>query len=154
MFADKADGVSFSYPSDWVIKPQRTAAFRVMVGPEDGVQNCTLSTQSIPQLKGVSAENFIRSTSRKDIIDGAKQKGVDLKIIDFEMTRVGNRLALFYVGESAYQNMGLNIIFRSLNVMTKAEDRLYLISCTSLPGDIIKNAALYNGIIASLAVRF
>lgn len=154
MFTDKTDDVAFNYPNTWVVQPQRTNAFRVKVGAFDGIANCTLASKVVPQLKSVSAEEMVRSTSKQDIINGAKQNGTDLKIVDFQITKVGNRHALYYEGESAYQSMSAPIPIRSLTVMTKVDERLYLLSCSSTPADIAKNKNVYRFILSSLTIRF
>jgi hypothetical protein len=155
IFTDPSDGVAFNYPSDWVVLPQRTHAFRVMVGPVGGVTNCTLGTRVVPQLKNISAEEMVRSTSKQDIINGAKQSGTDLIITDFFITKIGNRDALYYEGDSCYQSMNTNIAIRSINVMTKVDDKIYLLSCSSSnQQEMINNKSIYQSILSSLTIRF
>lgn len=155
IFTDPSDGVAFNYPSEWVVLPQRTNVFRVMVGPVGGVTNCTLGTRVVPQLKNISAEEVVRSTSKQDIINGAKQSGTDLTITDFLITKIGNRYALYYEGDSRYQSMNKDIAIRSISVMTKVDDRIYSLSCSSSnPREMMNNKSMYQSILSSLTIRF
>ena len=154
MFTDKTDGVAFNYPNTWVVKPQRTNAFRVKVGEIGELAFCTLGTTVVPKLKGVSAEEMVRSTSKQDLINGAKQKGTDLTILDFQATKVGNRHALYTESESIYQSLDNIIPVRSLNVTTKVDDRVYILSCFSSPADLPKHRSMFRSILSSLTIRF
>jgi hypothetical protein len=154
VFADQSDGVAFDYPNTWVVQPQRMNAFRVMVGAPDGIENCTLGSKVVPQLRSVTTEEMVRSTSKQDIINGAKQNGVDIKVVDFQITKVGNRYALYYESEGTYQSMSALIPIQVLTVVTKVDERLYSFSCASTPADIAKNKSFYRYILSTLTIRF
>ena len=154
LFADNSDGVAFNYPSIWVVQTQRTNAFRVMVGAVDGAANCTLGTKVEPRLKHMSAEELLRSTSKQDLINGARQNGIDITILDFKATKVGNRHALYYETEQIYRSLNKAAPIRSMNVMTKVDDRVYVFTCSSSPAEVTKDKHIYYSIISSLAIRY
>lgn len=154
LFADKSDGVSFSYPKTWAIEPQRTNAFRVKVGDPNGTGTCMLATIPLPpQVASISAEDMVRQTTKQDIINGARQKGTEMKISNFRVTKVGNRPAIYYEDENTYQSLSVPIPLRSITVLTKVGAQIYTLSCGTVPVDMEINKSRYVFVMQSLVIR-
>ncbi len=154
LFTDKSDGVSFNYPKTWSIEPQRTNAFRVKVGDPKGTGTCMLTTLPLPpQVASISAEDMVRQTTKQDIINGARQKGTEMKISDFRVTKVGNRPAIYYEDASTYESLDLTIPVSSINVLTKVGAQIYMLSCATVPVDMERNKSRYLFVMQSLVIR-
>lgn len=154
LFADKSDGVSFNYPKTWAIEPQRTNAFRVKVGDPNGTGTCMLATIPLPpQIASISAEDMVRQTSKQDLINGARQKGTEMKISDFRVTKIGNRPSIYYESAMTYQSLNLTTPLSTINVLTKVGGQIYNFSCSTLPVDMAINKNRYIFVMQSLVIR-
>ncbi len=154
LFDDPNVGYSFSYPSTWEIKTQRTYAFRIMVADPNGTGSCMLKTNTLPpQIAGLTAEEVIRQTSKQDLINGARQHGTEMNISVFKSTKVANRPAIYYEDASSFQSLNVTIPLRTVNVVTKAGALLYTLSCVTTPEDMERNKSRYTFVLQSLVIR-
>jgi hypothetical protein len=155
MFKDASDGVAFSYPASWEKKKQRTGQFRIMVGGKSPLSgNCMLSTKANQMLAQYTDAELMSSTTAKDIENGARQAGVEIQIVSFKQTKIGNRPALLYESTSHYQSLDFKTPLRTIAGTIKVKDKLYELGCTAHPDVAAIERDTYLNVIGSLTIRF
>jgi hypothetical protein len=154
IFRDSSDGIAFGYPSDWVEQQQRTGRFRVVVGDKEGVMgSCSLGINRDPTLAKYSDHDATNAISAMDIERGFKSTGGEITITAFEKTKIGNRPAIFYEGDTSYQSLNIKVPLRIMAGGVKVGDRMYTLSCTALPKTMTANRAIFIRVVGSLTIR-
>jgi hypothetical protein len=129
IYRDKDYRFILQYPATWSQVPSTHQGTRIKIVSEngDGDQDCMVNVQ---KTKKTSTKEFLRSApSAKEHERILRNVLPDVKVIKRGETYISNQGAIYYIIDSIFKSVGIEVPMRQFMIVTAKNEHLYTVTC-------------------------